>query len=467
MSSSVTRAEQEPIEAMLVKACLAFRNTVAPEAAVVAAERCVLDWLGCVLVGAQLPPAAAIAQAHRTELGSGIALSFTGPALAAPGVAALINGTAAHTAELDDIYSPALYHPGAPVIAAALAAAQIAQADGRVFLQAVIAGYEISNRIGAAINPSHYEFWHTTGTIGTLGAAVAAAHAMGLDAEQTGWAIGHAASMAAGLQQAFRSDGMTKPLHSGRAAEAGLLAARLAQQGLVGAQSMLSGDVGLGQAMSRGARWDEVGAGLFVDFTIEQMTFKRFSACGHTFAPIDAVLELMKQEKIDPTTVESIQVCTYQKAADVAGIAIPKSAFEARFSIPFGVAAALIGHDLSRSDTYDEHYANGDIRDLIKRISVRVDPDMSKAFPGLRGAQLAIHSLDGTRRNMTVPTRKGEPGNPLTDGELEQKFCRLAEDAGFGAAARELRVWVYQLKQGIGIDCAQIPGMRIDELAEN
>jgi len=115
---------------------------------------------------------------------------------------------------------------------------------GDTFIRAVIAGYEISNRIGAAVNPRHYEFWHTTGTVGTLGAAIAASCALRLSVEQAAWALGHATSLAAGLQQAFRSDGMTKPLHAGRAAEGGLLAARAAKAGLVGARTMLAGEVG-------------------------------------------------------------------------------------------------------------------------------------------------------------------------------------------------------------------------------
>jgi len=133
--------------------------------------------------------------------------------------------TAAHTMEVDDIYCDAINHPGAPTIAAALALAQESGASGEAFLRGVIVGYEVSTRIGAAMGRAHYRCWHNTGTIGSFGAAAAAAAIYGLDAKRFAHTLATVTTFAAGLQQAFRMDSISKPLHAGRAAEAGLLAA--------------------------------------------------------------------------------------------------------------------------------------------------------------------------------------------------------------------------------------------------
>ena len=172
--------------------------------------------------------------------------------------AALINGTAAHTVEVDDIFKDAIYHPGAPTIAAALAVAQETSASGLAFLKAVTVGYEISTRIGTALGRTHYQYWHNTGTVGTFGAAAAAASLYGLSAQSFTHALATCATFAAGLQQAFRMDSMSKPLHSGRAAEAGVAAAQMARASITGSLDVLDGDSGLGRAMSNGPDWTSV-----------------------------------------------------------------------------------------------------------------------------------------------------------------------------------------------------------------
>ena len=147
--------------------------------------------------------------------------------------------TAAHTMEVDDIYCDAINHPGAPTIAAALALAQESGASGEAFLRGVIVGYEVSTRIGAAMGRAHYRCWHNTGTIGSFGAAAAAAAIYGLDAKRFAHTLATVTTFAAGLQQAFRMDSMSKPLHAGRAAEAGLLAALAAREGVTGSIDVL------------------------------------------------------------------------------------------------------------------------------------------------------------------------------------------------------------------------------------
>src|SRR5690348_12634147 len=194
------------------------------------ARRAVIDWHAALLPGLAVPPATMLRKALQAD---------------DPRTVALINGSAAHTVEVDDIYRDGIYHPGAPTIAAAHALGF----ERPNFLRAVVVGYEISTRIGAAMGRAHYKHWHNTGTIGCFGAAAAAAELLNLDEKKFSHALATVATFAAALQQAFRMDSMSKPLHAGRAAEAGVTAALAAQQGVTGSLDCIEG---FGRAMGDG-----------------------------------------------------------------------------------------------------------------------------------------------------------------------------------------------------------------------
>src|ERR1041385_4681101 len=236
------------------------------------ARRAVIDWHAALYPGTVVPPATLLKKAI--------------PAADARTVA-LINGAAAHTVEVDDIYRDGIYHPGAPTIAAALAVAQSRGATGEAFLRAVIVGYEVSTRIAAAMGRAHYRYWHNTGTIGCFGAAAAAAEILGLSETQFAHALATVATFAAALQQAFRMDSMSKPLHAGRAAEAGVTAALAAREGVTGSLDIMEGEAGFGRAMGDNPDWERALVGLGREFHITRMTFKNHACCGHTFAAID------------------------------------------------------------------------------------------------------------------------------------------------------------------------------------
>jgi 2-methylcitrate dehydratase PrpD len=310
------------------------------------AKRALIDWFAALLPGSLLAPATLLVAALEDELDHGKALVYgAGPggiARRAPlRAAALVNATASHTVEFDDIFRDAVYHPGCPVIGAALAAAQARAVDGMTLLRAVVVGYEVSTRIGVAVQPSHYRFWHTTGTVGTFGAAAAVATVLGLDRAGMAHALATAGTFAAALQQAFRSDAMSKPLHAGHAAEAGALAALAAGRGVTGALDVLEGAAGFGAAMSQGADWSRATDGLGSRYNITQMTFKNHGCCGHAFASIDAALALQAAHRFDAAAIEAIEVATYKAGVDVTGRWSVATPFEGRFSTPFTVASAL------------------------------------------------------------------------------------------------------------------------------
>ncbi len=333
-------------------------------------------------------------------------------------MAALVNGVAAHAAEVDDIYSPGLYHPGAPTIAAALAAAQLRGASGGRLLHAVVMGYEVGGRIAKAVNPDHYRYWHTTGTVGCLGAA-AAAELLDADPETFAHALALAATMAAGLQQTFRSDAMGKPLHSGHAALWGLLAALAAREGVTGAPDILEGPAGFGAAMSKAPDWSGVEAPLGTSaYAVTRTTFKPYPCCGHTFAPIDVALRL-HEEGIHPAG--RIEVATYDAAVSVAGNPAPLTPFEAKFSIPFAVACALIHGRVDPGTFTPATLADEQVKELMSRIEVRAAEEFTRVFPTHRGAEITCQ--DG--RRVTVPNRRGAPENPMTPEQLRLKFLSL------------------------------------------
>lgn len=389
------------------------------------AKRAVIDWYAAALPGAVLAPATSLERALSDEVGHGRARLVMG-ASATVRAAALINGTAAHIVEVDDIYREAIYHPGAPTIAAALALAQAREVSGEAFLRAVVVGYEISTRIGAAMGRAHYRYWHNTGTIGCFGAAAAAAEILGLDEVQFAHALATAATFAAGLQQAFRMDSMSKPLHAGRAAEAGVTAALAAAEGVTGSLDILEGDAGLGRAMSDGPDWQQALVTLGRDFHITRITFKNHACCGHTFAPIDGALALLQQHGLHAGDIEKIDISTYRAALEVAGYENPATPAEARFSIKYTVAGALLHGSVRLAAFEPARMEDAGTRALMKRITLSVDPQLDAAFPGQRAARITMQLRDGRVLTHLQPTRKGDPEAPLTDSELEQKYMELA-----------------------------------------
>jgi 2-methylcitrate dehydratase PrpD len=410
-----------------------FRKQSLSPAVLHHARRAVIDWYAALYPGAVLPPAALLEKAFAEELDRGSATLALGRK-APPRLAALINGTAAHTVEVDDIFRDGIYHPGAPTIAAAFAVTEPDRA-----LRAVTVGYEISTRIGAAMGKAHYKHWHNTGTIGCFGAAAAAAEALALDRQRFAHALATVTTFAAGLQQAFRMDSMSKPLHAGRAAEAGVSAALMAREGVTGSLDVMAG---FGAAMGDDPDWERGLATLGKDFHITRMTFKNHACCGHTFAAIDGALALKKRMQLEPADIDKVEVATYRAGLEVAHYEEPRTPAEARFSLKYVVASAL-AHGSVRLAAFEESRMNDRAtRALMDKISVSLDPELEAAFPAKRAARVAIRAR-GKREEWLQPTRKGDPDMPLTDQEVQNKFEELVFPVLGEERARALleRLW--------------------------
>ena len=408
------------------------------------AKRAVIDWYAALLPGAVVAPATLLEKALAEDLdrgGARLALGRKGSARAV----ALINGTASHTLEVDDIFKFGIYHPGAPTIAAALATAQSAGAGGEAFLRAVIVGYEISTRIGAAMGRAHYKYWHNTGTIGSFGAA-AAAELYGLDARRFAHALATAATFAAALQQAFRMDSMSKPLHAGHAAEAGVLAAAGAREGVTGSLDVIEGEAGFGRAMSDGPDWDKAVETLGRVHHVTMMTFKNHACCGHTFAAIDGAQALQRKMGVKPADIARLRVASYRAAKEVSGYENPVTPAEARFSLKYVVATALVHGSVRLAAFEPARMRDRVTRALMKRIEVTIDPQLDAAFPAQRAARVAIETRDGREDEHLQPARKGDPELPLSDRDLEDKFLELASPVLGEATARALVAKLWKLE---------------------
>lgn len=409
------------------------------------AKRAFLDWLSALYPGTSISPCPELLAAHRPELGYGHSSLPGCGTTAFASTAAWINGSVSHAIEFDDIFRDAAYHPGCPTIAAALAVAEDQRASGLELLTAIVVGYEISTRIGVAVQPSHYRFFHTTGTVGCLGAAAAAA---ALAAPGNAIAMQHAlatsATFASGLQQAFRSDAMTKALHAGNAASVGVRAGVGAAHGLTGVADILEGPVGFGAALADLPDWGEALRDLGTQYNITRITQKNHGCCGHTFAAIDAALKL-RDDGIAASEIASIVVDAYKTTLDVTGNFNPATAFECKFSLPYVVAHALI-HGSVRIDAFSTaRMQDAAIRALMKRITLKEDPALTEKFPRQRAAMVTIQTKSGKTAQHFAPFRKGDPEAPLTDAELNAKFDELAGPMLGQARCKALREAVWKL----------------------
>lgn len=408
-----------------------------------AAKRALVDWFAALFPGTRIQPASSLMQAHAHELGIGQSTLPGMQTTALPATAAWINGSVSHAVEFDDIFRDAIYHPGCPTIAAALAVAEHRGASGSRLLEAITIGYEVSTRIGAAIQPSHYKYFHTTGTVGCFGSAAASAALLSGEAAVTAHALATSATFASGLQQAFRSEAMTKALHAGHAAWVGVTAAFGADKGLTGVLDILEGAAGFGAALADKPDWSKATDGLGSRYNIESMTVKNHGCCGHTFAAIDGLIALREQHGFDLHAIERIEIDTYAVALDVAGIPAPQTPFECKFSIPYVVAHAAKYGSVRLAAFDADRIFDAELRALMPRVQLHADPALTEGFPSMRAARVRVHLKNGQVLEHFQGFRVGDPESPLSDERISEKFTELAAPVISEAGAIKLleRLW--------------------------
>jgi 2-methylcitrate dehydratase PrpD len=398
------------------------------------ARQCVLDWFAVTLAGAHDELSDILAAEATLDSGDGAATLVGRGKKAPPLLAALVNGTASHALDYDDVHLSYIGHTTVAVLPALLALAETREVTGAELMAAFVAGFETTCRVGSALQPGHYQMgFHATATAGSFGAAAGCARLLRLDADRTAMALGIAATQAAGLKSMFGT--MCKPLHAGRTAENGLLAARLAARGFSSRPDAI--ECAQGFAATHGPDFHPEAA--LADppggFHIRGNLFKYHAACFMTHAPIECARAVAAQPGFAADKVRSVRLTADRGTDLMCNIRAPRTALEAKFSLRFTVALALAGVDTAALGTYSEA-ATADPRLVALRDKVEVG---FSDGGGRSAAAIAVTMADGS-----VLTAEHDAGVPAKDvaaqgRRIEAKFLSLAAPVVGAARAHSLR----------------------------
>jgi len=346
--------------------------------------------------------------------------------------AALINGISSHVFDFDDTHLKTIIHPAGPIASALLPLAETRPMMGREFLHAFILGVEVECRIGNSVYPNHYDVgWHITGTAGVFGAAAAAAKVLGLNRQQTTWALGIAATQSSGLREMFGT--MCKPFHPGRAAQNGLLAAHLAQQNFTSSERGIEAPRGFAHVLSTKFDTDEITERLGETWEISLNTYKPF-ACGIVIHPaIDGCIQLRNQHGLKARDIESIALKVHPLVLELTGKTEPRTGLEGKFSVYHSCAAAIVHGRCGEHEYSDEVVTDPEIVALRRKVR-------AEASPGIHEDQVdvTLTTTDGRTHHLFVEHAIGSLERPLSDQELDQKVRALCEPVIGGGGVQRL-----------------------------
>ncbi|MFH1381397.1 MAG: MmgE/PrpD family protein, partial [Chloroflexota bacterium] len=401
-----------------------------PPPAIERIKLCLLDTFGCGLFGSTLPWSKIVAGFARDLGGKREAIVWGSRFKVSAPNAVLANGTAVHAFELDDLHKTSIVHPGSVVVAPALAMAEhIGGCNGREFLTAVVAGYEIAIRVGMSVGTAHLQRgFHPTGTNGTFGAGAAAGKIIGLDTDKMTHALGIAGTQAAGLMAAQYS-AMVKRMHAGRAAQSGVYGALLAQRGLTGITNILEADYGgYCTVMAETCDMAKLTAGLGKTFETARVGFKPYAAGGSTHTAHEAVKSIMAKNNLTAGMIEEIIIrATTVTYHHTSWEYQPEGVTAAQMNTPYVVAVTALEGDIFIDQFTEEKIKDPKIIAFSRKVKVIPDPELDKLGPELRHAVIAeIKTTDGRTFRQRVDTAKGSDQRPMTSDEVLRKYQILA-----------------------------------------
>lgn len=416
-----------------------LRFTDIPESVTRRSEDLLVDWLGSAVAGHSSP---AVKTITRFALAMG---PQAGPSevivdrtRTSPYFAAMVNAAASNTVEQGDVHNGAVFHPGTVVFPAAVAVAQALGASGQQLLTASVAGYEVGIRVGEFLGRSHYKFFHTTGTAGTLAAAAAVGNLLGLNTAQMQHAFGSAGTQSAGLWEFLRTAADSKQLHTAHAAAAGLMSAYLAKDGFTGAAQILEGPQGMAAGMSTDANLAKLTDGLGTRWATAETSFKYHAACRHTHPAADALFHVMQVHQLKPEDLARVVTHVHQGAIDLLSSKVdPSTVYQAQFSM--GTVLALVarfGH--TGLVEFEHHFLDESTRVICQRVEMVLDEEVEAAYPQRWIGKITVHTVDGRILNGRVNEPKGDPGNTLSRKEITVKVLRQAAFSG-GATMAEMQ----------------------------
>jgi 2-methylcitrate dehydratase PrpD len=409
-----------------------LRFEVLPDEVIAKAKLCILDTLGCCIFGASLPQVRKLAEMAAAEACAPQSAAFGMPLRTSASLAALVNGTSSHAFQLDEIHIESTLHPGSLALPAAFALAENDPTiSGRDLIVAMAAGYEVGIRVGLAAKGGIFKTgFHNQGTTGVFISAAAAAHALRLDAHQTQHALGIAGSQAAGLM-AVQDGAMTKSFHSGRAAQSGVYAARLARLGYTGIPDVLEAPYGAFFS-SFVDEWSEAElvADLGSRWEMLRVGFKPAPASNGSITAMTAIDKIMREQDLKAADIEQITAFVSHNTLHHCGWPYEPDRIQSVLSAQMNLRYGLAVMALERLSGV-EQFAENKIRDpailkFIERISVEHEP----RFEGENGryrvaCRLVVRCRNGTEHDAEVLFRPGSPEDPMTREELMEKFLSL------------------------------------------
>ena len=411
---------------------------------------CLLDTLGCGLYGSTLPWTRIVLDTVSAVDGGGPCPVWGSTARLSSPHAALVNGTAVHAFELDDLHPRSIVHPGSVVAPAALAVSAMGgKVSGRDLLVALVAGYEVAARAGSTMGAAHLlAGWHPTGTHGTLGAAAAAGSVLGLSSTEMAHAIGTAGSQSSGLM-ASQFGAMVKRLNAGHAAQSGVYASMLAQRGFTGIADLFDSEYG-GYLSTFSPTSDPTWttAGLGSTWEVLNVGFKPYSTNGSCHASIDALLDLRRTEGVRAQDVESVRVrCSSATFHHVGWDYVPDSVTTAQMNLSYIVAVVLTDGDAFVDQFTPERIIDPALVELASRVHVSPDPDIDARGDTARHCtHLELHLHDGRVLSQDREYARGSARSPLEVDDVVEKFRRLSAKAIDDDQAEDLRRLVDRLE---------------------
>ncbi len=426
--------QQHHLTADLATFCATLRGEQLPSGVRERIRYLLLDHLAVTLRGSLLPSSlAAYRMVNAMGMGAGQQGTIFGRSeVAEPAWAAFANGVAAHGLEMDDVENRSSLHPGVVVFPAALALSEQLGSSPADFYAAVAAGYEVTLRVGAALNPaSAYERgFHPTAVCGTFGAAAASARLLGLSPEQTMMALGIAGSMAAGSMAYLHDGAWTKRLHPGWASHAGITAARLAAAGFVGPTAIFESPYGFLHAYSSLSDVTQLALPSDDTYAIMDVSIKPYACCRYMHGPIDCLLQIQREHQPDPQHIAHVRCGVLTGGRGLIADPIeqkrhPENVVDAQFSMPFGAAIALLTGQAGLPVFTEAWLHEASVRALMQKVACYSSPDLDTYYPAEWRASAEIQMDNGQSYRADIRYPLGDPYNPLSWEQLEARFSAL------------------------------------------
>jgi 2-methylcitrate dehydratase PrpD len=423
--------------------CASLEWQAVPSDARKRTKELVLDHIGVAIRGSLTDSARAVRQYVARTAPSGRASLLGVDARATAPWAALANGVAAHSIEMDDVTTESSLHPGVAVIPAALGLAEERGATAATFLEAVIAGYEVTMRVGNALGGANAygRGFHPTGVAGAFGAAAAAARVLGLGVDGITRAMGIAGTMASGSIEYLADGSWTKRLNAGWAAHAGIVAAELAAEGFTGPASAIDGTHGALRSFTDDAHPERLLADLGSPLQVMRVSIKPYGCCRYNHGLIDAVLQLRREHALTPDSVASMTLHVLSAGAPLVADPIerkrdPRNVVDAQFSAPYAAAVALVRGAAGLREFDAATIADPAVRSLMTRTDCVRDVELDAQYPMVWPAKVTVRLRDGRTLEARVTHALGEPENPVPRAVLVDRFVELTAHAMDEATAR-------------------------------